>query len=51
MQVNRKWPFYIPEQLFCPNFQLNRLYMCKETKQYKFNSVKAYQKGKVLTSV
>ena len=27
--------FYIPEQWFCPNFQLNRLYKCKETKQYK----------------
>ena len=24
--VNREWTFYIPEQWFCPNFQLNRLY-------------------------
>ena len=31
-----KWTFYISEQLFCQNFQLNRLYGCKETKRYKF---------------
>ena len=24
--ANRKWTFYIPEQWFCQNFQLNRLY-------------------------
>ena len=34
--------FYIPKQWFCPNFQLNRLYKYKETKQYKLYSVKAY---------
>ena len=42
MYVNGKWAFYIPEQRFCPHFQLNRLFKCKETKQYKFCSVKAY---------
>ena len=39
--VNRKWTFYIPEQWSCPDFQSKRLYKCKETKQYKFYSVKA----------
>ena len=31
-------------------FKSNRLYKSKETKQYKLLSVKAYYKGKVLTS-
>ena len=49
-QVNRAYTFYIPEQWFCPYFQLNRLWKCKETKQYKFCIVKAYQKENILTS-
>ena len=48
--VNRKLPFFIFGRWFCPNFQSNRLYKSKETKQYKLHSVKAYYKGKVLTS-
>ena len=44
--VNRKLPFFIFGRWFCPNFQSNRLYRSKETKQYKLHSVK----GKVLTS-
>ena len=32
----------ISEQCFCQNFQLNHLYKCKETKQYKFDSIKEY---------
>ena len=50
MHVNRKLPFFIFGRWFCPNFQSNRLYKSKETKQYKLHSVKAYYKGKVLTS-
>ena len=48
--VYRKLPFFIFGRWFCPNFQSNRLYKSKETKQYKLHSVKGYYKGKVLTS-
>ena len=40
----RKWTFYIPEQWFCQHSQLHHLYKCKETRQYKFYSVKVYFK-------
>ena len=43
LKQRRFWTTHaIPEQWFCQNFQLNSLYRCKETKRYKFYSVKAY---------
>ena len=40
MDGNRKKSFCILRRLFTPNFRPNRLYKRKETKQFKFSSVK-----------
>ena len=48
--VNGKWTFYISEQWFGWNSRVNCLYKRKDTKQYKFVSVKADKKGEGLTS-
>ena len=37
--VNREWTFYIPEQWFCPNFQLNRLYKLSVKKPSNTNFI------------
>ena len=48
--VNRKWPFFIFWRWFRANFQSNRLYNSKETKEYKFYIIKACEEGNYLTS-
>ena len=48
-QVNRKWTSCILGLCFRPNYRANRLYMSKDTLQYKFSGVRAYQKRKDLT--
>ena len=43
---NWKWTFFILQRYFCQNFWSNRLYNKKETKKYKFGSVKVRFKMK-----
>ena len=49
--ANRKTTFYISEQWFRQNFQLNRLYKCKETKESNFTASSHIKREKSLLTV
>ena len=48
--VNRKWTFCTLQPYFWTNLWAKRPFKSKDTKQYKFGSVKISQKRKTLTS-